>query len=191
MGGQDPYLAHLNSIIEVLGMYRHEITAFLGNTAAAVQGALDLNETGAPARMLRTTSPLNPETIASFDQRLTSNRSNPYVEPLGYNRLADGLESFANTPCAAGITATLPDRATVAGDPNFQAHLSTSIFNPSLSDPDSLYDRIKSFALALPATPAAASLVDVPAPQCVTQSNFRSVGRSPESTPFLHVRRQP
>ncbi len=191
VGGQDPYLAHLNSIIEVLGMYRHEITAFLGNTAAAVQGALDLNETGAPARMLRTTSPLNPETIASFDQRLTSNRSNPYVEPLGYNRLADGLESFANTPCAAGITATLPDRATVAGDPNFQAHLSTSIFNPSLSDPNSLYDRTKSFALALPATPAAASLVDVPAPQCVTQSNFRSVGRSPESTPFLHVRRQP
>ena len=117
MGGQDPYLAHLNSIIEVLGLYRHEITAFLGNTAAAVQGALDLNETGAPARMLRTTSPLNPESIASFDQRLTSNRANPYVEPLGYNRLADGLESFANTPCDAGITATLPDRARQALGP--------------------------------------------------------------------------
>ncbi len=42
VGGQDPYLAHLNSIIEVLGIYRHEITAFLANTAAAVQGALDL-----------------------------------------------------------------------------------------------------------------------------------------------------
>ena len=37
VGGQDPYLAHLNSIIEVLGMYKHEITAFLGNAAAAMQ----------------------------------------------------------------------------------------------------------------------------------------------------------
>ena len=35
--GQDPYLAHLNSIIEVLGLYRHEITAFLGNAASVVQ----------------------------------------------------------------------------------------------------------------------------------------------------------
>ena len=141
--------------------------------------------------MLRTTSPLNPESIASFDQRLTSNRANPYFKPLGYNRLATGLESFANTPCAAGITATLPDRATVAGDPNFQAHLSTSLFNPFLSDPVSLYNRIKSFALGLPATPAAASLVGVPAPPCVRQGKFRSIGRSPESTPYLHVRRQP
>ena len=113
------------------------------------------------------------------------------MKPLGYNRLADGLESFANTPCDTGITATLPDRATVAGDPNFQAHLSTSLFNPFLSDPVSLYNRIKSFALALPATPGAASLTDVPAPPCVRQSDFRSVGRSPESTPYLHVRRQP
>ncbi len=37
VGGQEPYLAHLNSIIEALGMYKHEITAFLGNSAAAVQ----------------------------------------------------------------------------------------------------------------------------------------------------------
>ena len=79
----------------------------------------------------------------------------------------------------------------MAGDPNFQAHLSTSLFNPFVSDPGSLYDRIKSFALGLPVTPGAASLVDVPAPPCVRQGNFRSVGRSPESTPYLHVRRQP
>jgi hypothetical protein len=31
----------------------------------------------------------------------------------------------------------------------------------------------------------------VPAPPCAKQGNFTSVGRSPESTPYLHVRRQP
>ena len=75
-------------------------------------------------KILRTTSPLNPESLASFDQRLNTNRANPYFKPLGYNRLAQGLKSFANTPCAAGITATLPPRAQVAADPNFQLHTS-------------------------------------------------------------------
>ena len=35
------------------------------------------------------------------------------------------------------------------------------------------------------------SLNAVPAPPCVRQGDLRSIGRSPESTPYLHVRRQP
>ena len=74
--------------------------------------------------MLRTTSPLNPESLASFDQRLTSNRSNPYFKPLGYNQLASGLESFANTPCtAAASTPPCRPQAQVANDPNFNARV--------------------------------------------------------------------
>jgi virulence factor Mce-like protein len=189
--GQDPYLAHLNSIIEALGLYRHEITAFLGNAASVVQYQQTADETVTPIKALRTTSPLNPESLASFDQRLTSNRANPYFEPLGYSRLAQGLESFANTPCGSGITATLPPRAQVAADPNFQLNTYVVPFDPETSDPVGLYNRIKSYALGLPITPAAASLSGVPAPPCVRQGNFTSIGRSPESTPYLHVRRQP
>jgi virulence factor Mce-like protein len=186
VGGQEPYLAHLNSIIEVLGIYRHEITAFLGNTAAAVQGGLPADElpgTGQFVKMLRTTSPLNPESLASFDQRLASDRANPYFKPLGYSRLADGLESFANAPCGGGIDATLPPRAQAASDPNFELW-TDPIFYPA----EGLYDRIKSFAFG-----GASSTASVPAPQCVDriQSDFRSIGRSPETTPYLHVRRQP
>ncbi|MEK6327360.1 MAG: MlaD family protein [Actinomycetota bacterium] len=189
--GQDPYLAHLNSIIEMLGVYRHEITAFLGNAAAAVEYEQNADETQTPVNILRTTSPLNPESLASFDQRLTTNRANPYFKPLGYSRLAQGLESFANTPCGAGITATLPDRATVAGDPNFQLRTYPNPINPFFDDPVGLYNRIKSYALGLPVNPGAASLSAVPAPPCDRQSPFTSIGRSPESTPYLHVRRQP
>jgi phospholipid/cholesterol/gamma-HCH transport system substrate-binding protein len=194
VGGQDPYLAHLNSIIQVLGMYKHEITAFLGNAAAAVQYQVDSEEAGGrKVKILRTTSPLNPESLATFDQRLSSNRANPYFKPLGYNRLADGLQSFANAPCDAGINAILPPRAQVAGDPNFQPYATddpTGI-NPLMGDPANLYDRLKSYAFGLPITPGASSTSAVPRPPCDRQSDFRSVGRSPESTPFLHVRRQP
>jgi len=191
VGGQAPFLAHLNSIIEALGLYKHEITAFLGNAAAAVQYSQNADETQTPVKILRTTSPLNPESLASFDQRLTTNRANPYFEPLGYSRLAQGLESFANTPCGAGITGTLPPRAQVASDPNFQLNTHPNPINPAFSDPVNLYNRIKSFALGLPVTAGASSLNAVPAPPCVRQGDLRSIGRSPESTPYLHVRRQP
>jgi ABC-type transporter Mla subunit MlaD len=183
VGGRSPYLAHLNSIVEAIGMYKHEVTAFFGNAAAATQYNQGIPESGGrPSHILRTTSPLNPETLATFPGRVTSNRSNPYFKPLGYNRLADGLQSFVNTPCSAGVTATLPPRAQAIADPNFQLYTAP----PNFPDPGHLYDRIKSYAFG-----GASSTADVPAPPCSKQGPFSSIGRSPESTPYLHVRRQP
>jgi phospholipid/cholesterol/gamma-HCH transport system substrate-binding protein len=182
VGGQDPYLAHLNSIIEVLELYKHEITAFLGNAAAVTQFNTPIPETNfRPVHMLRTASPLNPESIASFDQRLNSNRSNPYFKPLGYNRLASGLQSFPNTPCTSGITATLPPAAQVANDPNFNVRTEGDPAQATL-----LYDLVKEFAFA-----NAASTATVPSPPCNRQGTFRSIGRSTEFSEYLHVRRQP
>jgi phospholipid/cholesterol/gamma-HCH transport system substrate-binding protein len=182
VGGQEPYLAHLNSIIEVLGMYKHEITAFLGNAAAAVQYSQGADElAGKPVKMLRTTSPLSPESLATYPGRVISNRANPYFKPLGYNQLAHGLQAFANTPCSAGVTATLPPRSQVASDPNFQLYTNTNF-----PDAGNLYDRIKSYAFG-----GASSTASVPAPLCSRQGTFRSIGRFPESTAYLHVRRQP
>jgi phospholipid/cholesterol/gamma-HCH transport system substrate-binding protein len=182
VGGQDPYLAHLNSIVQALELYKHEITAFLGNAAAAVQFNTPLPETNfEPVHILRTTSPLNPESIASFDQRLTTNRSNPYFKPLGYNRLASGLQTFANTPCSAGINATLPPKAQVVNDPNFNVRADSD-----LTKADVLYDLVQEFALT-----NEQSTTTLPSPPCSVQGPFRSIGRSPESTEFLHVRRQP
>ena len=138
--GHSAYLSQLNSIAEGLRDYKHEITAFLGNAAAATNN-------GQPApdkflKLLRTTSPLGPETLATFSNRLTSNRANPYFKPLGYNEVKQGLAAFANTPCGGGINATLPPRSQVASDPNFSAHTDTLF--PSATD---LYDRVKRYAL--------------------------------------------
>jgi phospholipid/cholesterol/gamma-HCH transport system substrate-binding protein len=181
-GGSDPYLAHLNPIVQVLGMYKHEITAFLGNAAAATEfGVQSFEANGRFVKILRTTSPLNPESLASFDQRLKSNRANPYFKPLGYSRLADGLEAFANTPCSAGITATLPPASQVASDPNFQLHTT-----PVFPDPTDLYNRVKSYAFG-----DVSSTDNVARPPCAKQGKFKSIGRSPEFTHYLHVRREP
>jgi phospholipid/cholesterol/gamma-HCH transport system substrate-binding protein len=183
VGGQDPYLAHLNPVVEALGMYKHEITAFLGNAAAATEfGVQSFQANGRFVKILRTTSPLNPESLASFGQRLKSNRANPYFKPLGYSRVANGLETFANTPCGAGITATLPPASQVASDPNFQLHTNPPFF----PDPTDLYNRIKSYAFG-----GVSSTDNVGRPPCAKQGTFKSIGRSPEFTNYLHVRREP
>ena len=44
--------------------------------------------------------------MAVYPQRLTVNRGNPYVKPLGYLKLgAGGLESFETSQCVSGINA--------------------------------------------------------------------------------------
>jgi phospholipid/cholesterol/gamma-HCH transport system substrate-binding protein len=181
VGGQEPYLAHLNSIIKVLGKYKHEITAFLANAAAATEFNIAVPETYPDEiHILRTASPLGPESIASFDQRPSSNRSNPYFKPLGYNQLASGLQSFANTPCSTGITATLPPEAQVVNDPNFNVRADGDV-----SQATTLYDLVREFGFG-----GALSTDSVPSPPCNRQGPFRSIGRSPESSAYLHVRRQ-
>ena len=49
LGRLDPFLASLNSVLEGLRLYKHEITAFLGNAAAATQGCLELDAGTPPA----------------------------------------------------------------------------------------------------------------------------------------------
>jgi virulence factor Mce-like protein len=187
VGGQDPWLAHFNPIVEVLGMYRHEITAFLGNAAAATQYGQDdrpaPDAPGCPSpepncvKVLRTTSPLTPESLASFSQRLTTNRANPYFKPLGYSRLASGLQSFPNTPCDAGINASLVP--TTPNDSNFNVRTGGRV-----DDATTYFDLVRAFAFTNQLNTA-----DVPRPPCNKQGPFRSVGRSPEFSAYLHVRR--
>jgi phospholipid/cholesterol/gamma-HCH transport system substrate-binding protein len=100
----DPFLRDLNPFIDWLGLYDHELTAFFANSAAATQATFTLdptNPTGTRAHYLRTTNPVNPENLAVYPNRIASNRSNPYVEPLGYNKLATGLEVFGNYLCTS------------------------------------------------------------------------------------------
>jgi phospholipid/cholesterol/gamma-HCH transport system substrate-binding protein len=169
LGRLKPFLDNLTPILEAARLYRHEITAFLGNAAAATN-AVGPGARG-PIHYLRTTSPLNPGSLAAYPRRLTTNRTNPYVKPLGYKKIGSGgLESFETRQCTGGLDLTLTNES----DTGFSI------------DPD-LFERLKLFAFGGQTQSSA-----VPAPRCRQQGPYRSIGGSfNELSRYLHVREDP
>ena len=103
----DPFLAQVNPILDYLGLYRREISAFFANDVASTQATdLPAGRTE-PLHYLRTTNPLNLENLAAYPTRLPTNRANPYVEPGGYDQLPQGLPVFGEYLCTSGSLPTL------------------------------------------------------------------------------------
>jgi phospholipid/cholesterol/gamma-HCH transport system substrate-binding protein len=184
--GRAPWLAEFTPIIKVAQKYKHEITAFLGNISAATNnGQASAERDGALVKLLRTTSPLNPQSVATFPNRLAMERANPYLKPLGYKKLRSGLQSFQNTPCSAGIQARLDPNT--PNDPAFLNRFEDQTYATQQEQSDELFDLIKTYAFNGNLTTS-----KVLRPPCKKQGNFRSIGGKPkESTPYLHVRRDP
>jgi phospholipid/cholesterol/gamma-HCH transport system substrate-binding protein len=108
----DPWLRNFTPIVDYLGLYRREIAAFLANDAAATQGTeLSFNDTSKVLHYLRTGNPVNPEMMAAWPFRLGSNRSNPYTEPGGYDKLkTEGhLEVFGSYVCTSRAVPPAPE----------------------------------------------------------------------------------
>ncbi len=107
---------HVIPILDYLGLYKREIAAFFSLDVATTQ-AVDTSS-GTALHYLRTTNPVNPEVLAAYPSRLPTNRSNPYVEPGGYDKLKSGLQLFGSYLCPGGKSPLPP----VAG-PNLDANL--------------------------------------------------------------------
>src|SRR5207253_2803440 len=91
--------------------YKHEIASFFALDAAATQ-ATDLPPgASAPIHYLRTANPLNPENLAAYPHRISTNRSNPYVYPLGYKNFP--LHVFGTYLCTANPVPTLAPKASI------------------------------------------------------------------------------
>jgi phospholipid/cholesterol/gamma-HCH transport system substrate-binding protein len=103
----DPFLRNLNPMLTWIGLYKHEITQFFANDVASTQASSASADQKAQLHYLRTTNPISPENLAVYPHRLATNRSNPYVEPLGYNKLSTGLEVFGNYLCTSNPVAQL------------------------------------------------------------------------------------
>ena len=81
----DPTLAQLNPILSFLGLYTDELNSFFANTVASTQAT-----TQDGVHYLRTTNPLNLESLAVYGQRLGSNRSNAYAVPRATQKVGKG-----------------------------------------------------------------------------------------------------
>jgi virulence factor Mce-like protein len=108
----DPWLKNFTPIVDYLGLYDREITAFLGNISAATQGTEQgYNNPADFLHYVRVASPLNPEMMTGYPYRLGTNRSNPYTEPGGYDKLrTEGhLEVYGSYLCTSRPTPAMPD----------------------------------------------------------------------------------
>jgi phospholipid/cholesterol/gamma-HCH transport system substrate-binding protein len=95
----DGPLKQLNPVLDGAGLYKNELAAFFANSAAATQATSAVAGSAEPAHYLRTSNPLNPEMLAQYPKRLTSNRTNPYPFPGDGLSLKDGLPSFETRQC--------------------------------------------------------------------------------------------
>ena len=183
----DPFLRNLTPLVQVVRMYRQDVTAFLGNVAATAQAGRSAPESPADGdivRYLRTSPPIGPESLAGYPNRLRVNRSNPYIKPGGYNSLASGLASFETRHCSGGINAVFPPKAATVTDPAFA---NWARYDPGSSQLGDFYDRLREFTLN-----DATSTNGAEAPPCRKQAPYQSIGgTSTETTDYLHVRELP
>jgi phospholipid/cholesterol/gamma-HCH transport system substrate-binding protein len=174
----DPFLRNLNPILTGLGLYKHEITALLGNIAATTQ-AVALTATGERVHYLRSMAMLNPESLATYGNRLTTNRNSAYSQPLATKGLAAGLPSFDTRQCSSGITATL--EAEPYKNPTFQARF-TGRSHSKEEEAKDFFKRLKEYAFAEQTNSGS-----VPAPGCTQQGQFSPIGKSGSATTYQHT----
>ena len=120
-----PFLRQLTPIVDYLGLYRREIAGFFSNDSAVTQATGPGQSVSAQLHYLRTQNPTNPENMAGYPGRLSTNRSNPYIEPGGYDKLrTEGhLEVFGSYLCTSRPVPDEPEPR----DPWLPANLITAI----------------------------------------------------------------
>jgi len=181
----DPAADKLVPLLDFIGLYKPELTAFFANVVAATQA----RSTSTRVHYLRTTNPFNPENLAAYPRRLGTNRPNAYAKPGWSNKLRSGLEVYEDRHCGravpAGVTnlaSAIPAVPTVPSVPGVPLPTPTPL--PTTEQltalvPTDLIDRINKFAFAgsLSGT--------VPAPPCKNQGPYTYGG---ETTQYPHVK---
>ncbi len=179
LAGFDPWLADFNSILEVVRLYRREVTSFLANVAAASNGVFFDTALGKTFHYFRTEAPLGPEAISTYPRRLRISRTNPYLKPGGYLDVRTFLGSFETRQCAGGLSAFLDPNT--PSDPDFNSRVGGDMEEAQL-----FFDRLKRYAFV-----DQLSTDSIAAPPCEQQAPYDSIGVSPEQSSYQHVRELP
>ena len=123
----DAPLRQLNPPLEGLSNYQDELSAFFANSAAATQATTQVGNKN--VHYLRTSNPANPENLAVYQRRLSTNRPNPYTFPGAFRGLAAGLLSYETRQCTGTPSPTLvSDPALIP--PDLQANIQKYFFGP-------------------------------------------------------------
>jgi phospholipid/cholesterol/gamma-HCH transport system substrate-binding protein len=174
LGSLDPFLRNLNPVLTGLGLYKQNLAATIANVTAATN-AVHLSSAGEQIHYLRLLSPFGPESLATYPNRLTTNRNSAYSQPLASKRLAQGLLNFDTRQCSSGINASL--------DPNTP---NEAAFNQrtkgDVKQATSFFERLKHFAFA-----GQQSTTSVPAPGCSAQAPFEPIYGSGPATTYQHT----
>jgi virulence factor Mce-like protein len=169
IGQFSPFLRQLNPALYGLGNYTKELNAFFANTVASTEATDKPPKATGPVHYLRTTNPVNPESLAQYPVRIGSNRPNPYTFPNSFANGTSSLSVYENRQCGNGVP-TLTQQA-------------SPLINALL--PSFLVSEINQFVYG-------GSESAVPAPPCNLQSKFPAVGdTSFPPTQYPQVRANP
>lgn len=132
VGSTDTLAANFNPLFQFLGPYKQELTAFVGNAASATNAGIDLN--GKAVKYLRLVNVMNPQSLASYPERLKSTRSNPYALPGSFNGVGSAsMPVYQSNNCGTGISAGLSASAQEALGPTLSARVSGYAFNNNVA----------------------------------------------------------
>jgi phospholipid/cholesterol/gamma-HCH transport system substrate-binding protein len=173
LGQLEPFLRNLNPILDYLGLYKREIVSFFALDSASTQAVDRPPGSNVPIHYLRTANPLGPENLAAYPNRLSTNRSNPYVAPGG--SLPYPLKVFGTYLCT---TAPVPQLVTPGTLPSLPITLPGDLTDLL---PDTLRDGVNQFALNSGTLPAPPCTEQPPNGQLVGQSGkYAQVKAAPE-----------
>lgn len=113
IGALDPPLTQLNPVLQQLGAYRSELTAFFANIGAATQATAGEDQ----HHYLRTMTPLSPLSLGPLPNRHKASRANAYMNPRALAELSNGLPSLETRHCSSA-TAPSPTLAPVGSVPD-------------------------------------------------------------------------
>lgn len=194
----EPFVRNLNPVVTGLSLYKREFAATLGNLAATFHGTtVKENKAGEKFHYLRVIGPILSETLATYPNRLTSNRTSPYSPPGWAGLLGKGaLPGYDTRQCTTGESVTL-DPAAAASEaflersPAEKIKLSPTTGKVELihltpeerqKESEELLANINRFAFN-----GTGGTAGAPAPACKQQESFKSIYGSGEKTQYQHT----
>lgn len=183
----DPFLSNLNPVLQFVGMYQRELTAFAANDAAASQAQFTPSSPkigDAPfGHYLRAFVTLTPDNLAYSANKSVKTRSNAYPAPGFYDRLAQGLQVFDSGACGTIPVPALDPTATYPTSPIDLASI-LPLINQIIYAGESTPNPTGGTAVAENLAQSPNNAANLPAPNCDQQQSMNFNGSSGQ---FPHV----